>query len=305
MARVLPVILLMILLSCKSKTGLDSDEASYGNFAETFKKIELPFVVSDTTMEKVADSTTISRLALRRFVPDSVLAKFFGKDTTYQIRTVGSPEEKAPEDYFIIHTKAKKKAGIFLLVFANDSFRAAMPMITTRNDKEFQTVTFDNKHSVTVNRQWYKGNELMYDRTVYAYNTAGLFSTVLTETNVPPVLTQDSVLNPIDTFPQQNQYSGDYWKGPKNFISIRDGNQPDTYHFFVHFLRDGENACGGDLKGELAMTSKNTGIYNSSNDPCVIDFKFGKNSVTVKEQGSCGNHRGITCFFDDTFTRKR
>ena len=35
--------------------------------------------------------------------------------------------------------------------------------------------------------------------------------------------------------------------------------------------------------------------------PCVIEDR----EITLKEQGSCGNHRGIKCFFDDTFTRRK
>ncbi|MCY7290748.1 MAG: hypothetical protein LH615_01055, partial [Ferruginibacter sp.] len=75
--------------------------------------------------------------------------------------------------------------------------------------------------------------------------------------------------------------------------------------FFVHFIIEGDKPCGGDLKGEFSLSNTSSGVFNSSGDPCIIDFKFTKNQVNVKEQGSCGNYRGITCFFNDTYTLKK
>ena len=53
------------------------------------------------------------------------------------------------------------------------------------------------------------------------------------------------------------------------------------------------------------MKSANTAQYVHGGDPCIIDFTFEEKEITLKEQGSCGNHRGIKCFFNDTFTRKK
>ena len=53
------------------------------------------------------------------------------------------------------------------------------------------------------------------------------------------------------------------------------------------------------------MKGQNEGIYSQGGDPCIIDFNFEGNEVTLKEKGSCGNRRGMDCFFDDTFTKKR
>ena len=46
-------------------------------------------------------------------------------------------------------------------------------------------------------------------------------------------------------------------------------------------------------------------IYSEGGDPCVIDFYFEGNEVVVKEKGSCGNRRGMNCFFDDTYIKKK
>jgi hypothetical protein len=66
-----------------------------------------------------------------------------------------------------------------------------------------------------------------------------------------------------------------------------------------------EGACVGELKGVFTMKDANNAQYRFNGDPCVIDFNFEDNQVSLKEQGNCGNHRGIKCYFDDSFTRKK
>ena len=61
----------------------------------------------------------------------------------------------------------------------------------------------------------------------------------------------------------------------------------------------------GELKGEFKLNSPTSGIFSENGDPCIIDFNFNKSSITLKEQGSCGNHRGIKCFFNDSFIKKK
>ncbi len=282
------------------------DEAvTFEDFAEVFPTSELPFSVADSNIHKVADTTTIAHSILYQFVPDSVFKNVFGKDTNYIVRPVAKLDEKEKEDYLAVYVKGKQKSSVVLLVFNQDKFSAAMPLITTAKDKVNNTATIDKKLSIALNSEWNKDNELMYNRQILAYNTAGTFTTVLTETNVPQVFDANTVLNPIDTFPTKNKYSGDYLLGKNNILSIRDAKTPDTYHFFIYFINQGEDACSGNLKGELSMTSATTGQYSSSTDPCVVDFTFSTSKVQVKETGSCGNYRGITCFFDHTFTKKK
>ena len=305
MRKLLLILLSVSFFACKSKPSLSgNDPVNYDEFKAAFTDLELPFTVSDTTINRLVDTATISRAIFRQFVPDTIFSHF-GKDTTFKLHAIGKIERDTDEDYFAIHASTKKKAAVYLLAFRRDSFSAAMPLLMSNNGKEHFSATIDPKLSVMINKEWNDNGELMYNRTVYAYNNVGVFTTVVTETNVPPVLTAKTVLNPIDTFPRKNKYSGDYVKGPKNFISIRDGDKAGTYQFFVHFINDGDDPCGGDLRGEMVMTSETTGQYSSSGDPCVIDFTFSKNSIKVKEQGSCGNYRGITCFFDDTYTKKK
>ncbi len=145
--------------------------------------------------------------------------------------------------------------------------------------------------------------QLQYTRTGWAYNGSNGFMQVVNETN-EDAKRNNTIINPIDTLPRKNKFSGNYVQDNKNFISIRDGKNANTYFFFIHFEKN-NGTCIGELKGELQMKTANKAIYSDNGDPCVVDFTFNGNQVDVKEQGSCGNHRDIKCFFDDSFTRKK
>jgi hypothetical protein len=112
------------------------------------------------------------------------------------------------------------------------------------------------------------------------------------------------IINPIDTLPAHNKYSGDYITDKKNFISVRDGKNEQTYIFFIHFEKN-KGTCVGELKGEMDVTGETNAVYQESGDPCVINFKFTSSTIKVKENGNCGNYRGITCPFDFTFKKKK
>jgi hypothetical protein len=133
----------------------------------------------------------------------------------------------------------------------------------------------------------------------------GMFTTVLTETNEDR-RAEKTLSNPLDTFPKKYKYSGDYVKGNKNIVSVRDGKKTDEYLFFVYFKNESEGeTCGGELRGTMKMVSEKAGIYQGEGDPCKLDFSFTSNQVKVKETGSCGNYRGIKCFFNDTYNMNK
>ena len=114
---------------------------------------------------------------------------------------------------------------------------------------------------------------------------------------------KNDIINPIDTLSSTNKFSGDYIADKKNFISVRDGKNADSYAFFIHFEKNNGD-CIGELKGMMTLTDEKNAVFTESGDPCVINFKFTANSIKIKEQDNCGNHRGITCPFDFTFKKK-
>ncbi|MES2332843.1 MAG: hypothetical protein V4539_24755 [Bacteroidota bacterium] len=309
MRKILPILLLLtILWSCKDKKVDLSGETpiKVTDFIAAFPKLTPPFIAADTNITKVDDTTTIGYKAMLQFFPDSSLTPIIGNSKKVTIHPVGIIE-KDKESYLLANMITSKKAT-HLAVFVIDKknkYLGSKELLNTSHDDEYL-------HSVSVNREPTfliskekigKEGSVQYSRTGWVYSvSSGIFMVVINDSNEDPQKT--SVINPLDTFPRKNKFSGDYVQNKKNYISIRDTKKPNVYQFFIHFDKD-EGSCSGELKGEFAMKDANTAIFSQKGDPCVIDFRFDGNEITVKEQGSCGNHRGMKCFFDDTFVKKR
>lgn len=288
----------------KSLTG--SATVQVNDFIEVFDNLKLPYAVSDTNMNKLPDTSTISQVIFNQFVRDTLLANSFGNEKNLVIHPIGKFNNKGKETYVVTHVKSKNKAIIFLLVFdKNKKFSSSLPLLYSNDDKEvINSATIDNRLAISLSKDWKKENDWLYNRVIYAYNNVGTFTVVMTETNDQSHLSSN-INNPLDTLPKKNKYSGDYMKGKKSFLFLRDGKNATSYLFYVRFENDNDEPCTGELKGEIIMQNDNSAIFTETGDPCVVDFTFSKNQVKVKEQGSCGNHRGIKCFFDDTYTKKK
>jgi hypothetical protein len=213
---------------------------------------------------------------------------------------------KDKEQYLLISFEhdSKISMGVFVLDKKNKFLAAKEIMSEHPHDGYLHAVSINKEPTFTISREKMDNDkqQLQYTRIGWAYSS-GSFIPVVNETN-EDVKKNNTVLNPIDTFARKNKLSGNYVQNNKNFISVRDGKDAATYLFFIHFEKD-EGTCIGELKGELKLKGANKAIYSENGEPCVVDFTFNGNELTVKEQGSCGNHRGIKCFFNDTYTKKK
>jgi len=308
MKKCLPWLLLLVISwGCKDKKVDLSGETPVmvSDFIAAFPKINPPYSVADSNIQKVADTVTIGYKALLQFFPDSSLKQIVGTAKKVMIHPVGIIE-KEKENYLLVNLVVPKK-NIHLAVFVLDKknkYLASKELLTQQNNDEYL-------HAVSVNREptflvskekMGKDNSLKFSRTGWVYTNEGSFMVVVNDSNEDPAKTD--VINPIDTLPRKNKYSGDYVQDKKNYISIRDTKKPNVYQFFIHFEKN-NGSCTGELKGEMTMQSANTAVFKENGDPCLIDFRFEGNEITLKETGSCGNHRGIKCYFDDTFIRKK
>jgi hypothetical protein len=308
MAKYLVALLFITaLFACKNKKNASGNETGKAHdIFDAYKQLKLPFTVTDTTMNDVADTTTISYPLFAQFVPDSIFNNPFGKDRKLTIHPIGKIEVKNKETYLATYVSSKSRSAIYLPVFNKKKFTVSMPLIASNDDATTDAASIDKKLSIVISREWKEKKEDLYSRTIYAYNNIGTFTTILTETNEERNNVEKAFVNPLDTFQKRNKYSGDYINGKKKFLSIRDGKTPSQYLFYVYFKNlNEEDPCGGELKGQFTMVSEKAGTYSQSGDPCGIDLSFSGNQVTVKENGSCGNHRGIKCFFNDTYTKKK
>jgi hypothetical protein len=115
-------------------------------------------------------------------------------------------------------------------------------------------------------------------------------------------LENKNIINPIDTLPSNNEFSGNFENNAKNFITLRDNGAADKYQFFLHTEKSED--CVGELKGILQF-KKNVATFSEKGDACHIQFIIQDNNISIKEDGNCGNHRGIKCSFDESFNRKK
>lgn len=301
----LAVVLLLLCFACKdSKIDLSGDvPLKAEDFISAFPKIAGSFLIADSNLTKKADTTKIGYKALIQFIPDSAVNIYVGKDKKAIIRPIGIIE-KEKENYLLINfTRQKKTTSVVFVTDKKISYLASKELLS--NEKSggyYRFVSINREPTFVINREKaLPDNSLKFTRSGWVYNE-GIFMLVVTDSNEDPEKT--AVINPIDTLPKLNKFSGDYVKNDKNYISVRDGKDGNNYLFFIHFEKD-KGACIGELKGEFKLKTSSTAQYTQSGDPCIIDFRFEGNNIAVKEQGSCGNHRGIKCFFDDSYRKKR
>jgi hypothetical protein len=273
-------------------------------FILLFKPINSVLSIEDSSLVHVIDTLKILPKTAAQFINDSLVNTWLGGDKKATINPIGRIE-KTTETYLIIAVTKLKKTGVIALVYdANNAFVAYKFLIDPWQDSKYKysvsinkEPTFITKKEVIIN-----AHEVKYTKTAWAYS-ASKFIVVLNESNER---SSDSlqIQNPIDTFPSFNDYSGLYSEDEQNFISVKDGFSKKNYLFFLHTDKN-EGTCIGELKGEINLTDSGKGTYQFQGDPCVIDFTFTDNYLTFKEKGSCGNRRGMDCFFEGSFERKK
>lgn len=300
-------IVAVVLVACKEKkrTSLTGEEpVTVEDFIEFFPPSQLPIVIADSTLaRKTGDSSLIAYSVFTQFVPDSVLKKDFAK-TKPRLYPLGRVKEKGRETYLFIKAIQGTKRVAYLVTFnKNNEYLNTLPLVRPIQNYTSSYGSLDKKFQITTYRERKsKSGELQFKRNVYIYNNASNdFTLILTEPNQEII---EDIINPIDTLPQKNKYTGDYEVNKKNYISFRDGKNPSEILFFTHFEKN-KGECVGELKGTARFVSSKTAQYKENGNPCTLEFTFGASSVSMKEVEGCGSYRDIKCFFDGTYPRKK
>ncbi len=295
----------VVVISCKEKKVDLSGErpVKINDFIAAFPVLSLPFTAADTNFTKFADTVVIGYKAFVQFIPDSALHTTSASSHNITIHPVGKIE-KEKEIYLLATISSHKKNELTVFVLNKKyNYLSSKTLLSNINNDDYS-------HSVNINKEptflisqekTNSDKQLLFTRIGWVYNNKN-FMVVINDGNEDPAKT--AIIDPIDTLSKKNKYSGNYIINNRNFVSVRDGKNLNTYSFFIHFEKN-EGACTGELKGILQLKTATKGIYQENGDPCVIDFIFTKNELTVKEKGSCGNRRGMNCFFDDTYTKRK
>jgi hypothetical protein len=302
------VSVILLLSGCKNSSPdvSGNEKISADDFLKAFPEMQLPVLIADTSLKNFGDTVTISKTVFTQFVADSALNAFANNTGSNFIIHPAGIIHKKDKDFLIAKfmSKSKLQLGVFVLDDKH-KFLASLPLLTNLQKDEYaHTLSITEEPTFILKKEKITGNNgSLYSRNGFAYNnTLNSFEQVLHDSN-EDTARNNEIINPIDTLPATNKFSGDYVGDKKNFISVRNGKDSLTYLFFVHFEKN-NGACIGELKGAMTLKNNKSAVFSESGDPCVINFKFTGNTINIKEEGNCGNHRGITCPFDLSFKKK-
>ena len=241
--------------------------------------------------------------AFKTFVPDSVFGKYFGGKQKYKLFPLAKGKDSDENIFlFIKAVAAGKKAYVFC-------FNKKLEYINSReiaetdkdpNYREYCEVNKNMNFKIVEERK--RGEQYDIKENNFFLDNSGQFRTAVIISNKD--LSDEVPVNPIDTLPKKNKHSADYAQDKKNIVSIRDGAHTKECLFFIHFSKQNGD-CMGELKGRAEFTAANKARYTDKAGPCIIDFNFTGNSVSIKETGGCGSYRGITCFFEGSYAKKK
>lgn len=305
MNRLALLFICVAIFSCKGKKQNDSNSYSYEDFDSKFSKSQLPFQISDTSLSRLKDTTTIKSPELSYIMSDSNKSQLFGKPYHGKYLALAKFEKSKGEIYYLVHLSTPSRRGLYLIVMDNKGdYKSSFPFLIDDFDPStILTSSIDRSFSISKTTIQKKSTGSNAERKeVYQYNASNnRFNLIMTDAMGGAI---QALINPIDSFSRKNKLAGDYVRGKNNLVSIRDGRHSNQLLVFVH-IENPESDCSGELKGDVNLTNSNSAIYRQGGDPCVLNFQFSGNSVSLKEQEGCGSHRGVNCLFDGSFHKKK
>ena len=302
------IVLVSLFIACgeKSKDINKDDEIETVDFISSFPEKTLPIQFTHKDLiKKENDSFFLKPTVVEKFIPDSIFNKEFSKIKNVRFfRKARYKAEETEETYLFLVVEGNNKKVFYLICFnEKNEFTTGMKLLEKSAelgvtmegglDKRLTIIKTKNKET--------KDKKSYYEKSAFVYNTEGVFTLILTESNAP--LEKQTVYNPIDTIGKKNPLSGDYKIDDKNFVSIRDASKAGKLQFFINIEKPG-GKCNGSLRGDLVQIKPKVYHYSKADDHCVMEFSFTGKRVQVRELEACGNHRGVRCSFDGRYNKK-
>lgn len=302
------LLLLVVFAACKNKKpkAITDEDITAADFISLAAPLPFPILINDSMINKKGkDSSLINQAAFQTFIPDSVFQQLYPTTKQLKLYLIGKATDEQKGNYVLVKSILEKVKKVQLFYFDKESIFLSAIDIGNYLPKGAgaKYCRIDNKFNIAfiLERKTPTG-ELWTNEAIYYMDQSGKF--IMAMTNSTEDLSDVIMGNPIDTFARINKFSADYTSDKKNLVSIRDGASSKTFRFFIHFSKQNGD-CVGEVKGEAEWIGKSKGIFRDGNSDCVIEFNFSTSSVSIKEQNGCGSYRGITCFFEGSYPKKR
>ncbi|MBI2729314.1 MAG: hypothetical protein HYX40_00925 [Sphingobacteriales bacterium] len=311
--RLIPVCLavfVLVLASCKSdkkiKTQAD-DDITLKEFVSFFPAASFPYTINDTVLNKKEnDSLKVSMVAFKNFIPDSVYSRYFSTKNKTKPRLFLLAKGKDSDENIFLFLKsvaAGKKAYVFCFNKKLEYINSKEIAETDKYPGYRQYCEVNKSMNFKIVKETKKaGDQFDIKEDNFFLDNSGQFRTAVIISNKD--LSDEVPVNPIDTLPRKNKFSADYLQDAKNIVSVRDAANAKECLFFIHFSKQNGD-CTGELKGKAEIIAPNKAKFTDKSGPCGIEFYFTNTTVSIKEAGGCGSYRGITCFFEGSYTRKK
>lgn len=309
MKRLIPFLLISgLLLAChsKNKGSKDNGVISFQDFQQRFPDFVLPLPYNQDSLElREPDSLALDQKLLGSYIPDSLWHPDGKRVPRASLFPVAKGTYKGLR-LLLVKVVNPASRRVELLIYAKVDTPVAVKEVALYDKKHpAQVFSFqiDRQHLIRINERKELGNgQVIIREQVFGINDDGSTELILTNTNQPA--SSGSFYNPIDTLATKNRYSGDYYSGNNDLVSIRDGGKEGSFRFFVHLDKEGGD-CTGELEGTGQFISKTTADFHERDGPCAVRFSFTSTRVTIKETGGCGAYRGISCYFSGTYKKKK
>lgn len=307
--RLIPIIvsfLLLIIFSCKEnkKTKTQAnDDITLSEFVSFFPEAKFPYTISDSVLNRREnDSLKISMVAFNTFLPDSVFKKYFGIKPKAKLFPLVKGTDSDKNIFLFVKSVAAGKKGYVFCFTKKLEYINSREVAETDKNRDYRQYCEVNKNmNFKIVEEKKVGDHYETKENNFFLDNSGQFRTAVIISNKD--LSDEVPVNPIDTLPRKNKFSGDYVQDKKNIVSVRDGAAPKGFLFFIHFSKE-NGGCTGELKGKAEFVAANKARYTDKSGPCKINFIFTAQNVSIKEEG-CGSYRGITCFFEGTYLKKK
>jgi hypothetical protein len=302
------IVFSIFFFSCQQEEkDINADEEiETTDFILAFPEKQLPIQFSSKDInQKESDSFYIKSSVVSKFIPDSFFQSDFKQLKKVKFyRKARYKAEETNETYLFLTAEEKNNKKVYLVCYNEKNEFAAGLKLTEKTNEAGLTMEGGIDKRLTIIKTKYKeapDKKSYYEKSAFVYNTEGLFTLILTESNLP--LEKVNVYNPIDTLGKKDALSGDYKIDDNNFVSIRDGAKTGKLQFFINIEKSG-GKCSGRLRGDLVQVKPKVFHYSKADDHCVLEFSFSGKRLQVRELEACGNHRGVRCSFDGKFNKK-